>query len=79
MARNARPLSIAVSSSLYNSPEIQELLRKEHVIECVDLPYDIIFHENAWRMAPDLLSHIDTAIKAKRALKYNKKKDDTNE
>ena len=79
MARNNKPLAIAVSPELYDTPEIKELSRLEHVIECVELPYDIIFHGNAWRMTPDLLKHVNTAVKAKRAVKYPKKKDDTDE
>lgn len=79
MVRKNRLLAIAVSPELYDAPEIKELLRLGHVIECVDLPYDIIFHENAWRMTPDLLKHVNTAVKAKRAVKYPKKEDTTNE
>ncbi len=70
----AKPLRIAVSPDLLHSPEVQELKRKGHLIEELDLEVDLIFHEKAWRMDTALLKYIDAAVKGARAVIYPTKK-----
>ena len=73
---NPKSLTILVSSSLYDLPEIKSLVAKGHSITVMkpeEESFDIIFSERAWRMTEELASLVDVSVKARRAIKYKRK------
>lgn len=82
MGKSPKPLTILVSPSILEWPEIKELAEKGHIVfnlgtdlsdnSLEDLYPDLILHEKAWRMDPQHRKYLPLAIQAARKIKYPK-------
>lgn len=70
MGRTPKPLKLLVSPSLAETTEIKALADKGHEVVSFAIDADIILHERAWRMVPELLPYLDLAVKAAWDIKY---------
>ena len=76
MPRNPKPLTLLVDVSLYESPEIQELVRKGHEVYKIVESVDLIIGPHCQLMTGEHLKYLPEAIKRTRKLKYGGKIDD---
>jgi hypothetical protein len=78
--RTTKPLKILVDSDLLGQQTIQELIEKGHEVYELDPVLhgpkrpDLILGPTCWRMTPELLKYLGSAVKAARDRKYGASK-----
>lgn len=78
MSKTSRQLKVLTHVSLWDTPAVQDLVKKDNLVHSMgaDYPtgndYDLIIGPNCWRIVPGMEGQIDVAVKAARKQKYGK-------
>ena len=71
MGKSSKPIKLVVHHSLWQTPEVLDLVAKQHEVTLASLPDDALYiGPNAWRMTLDLIKHLPVAVKSWRDLQY---------
>ena len=62
-AVKVKPLTILVTDqAMLEWPEVQEIVVKGHIVQCLESPPDIIIGPHCWRMTDELKPYFKLAI-----------------